>query len=125
MTRQLGLAAVVDAHMAIDVEHARLLGGCGHPALAQRRETHRRDVDAGAQATLAMVRFDSTEWIGRLDTETLVVIPTKDQLVPVQWQYRLASLLRNPTIVEIAGARHELPWVQPERLTSEIELYLA
>jgi pimeloyl-ACP methyl ester carboxylesterase len=88
-------------------------------------ETHRRDVDAGAQATLAMVRFDSREWIGRLDTETLIVIPTKDQLVPAAWQYELASRMRNVKVVEVVGARHELPWVQPMRLVSEIEDFLA
>jgi hypothetical protein len=42
MEWQLGLAALADAHMAIDVEHAGLLGGVGHPALAQRRVLLRR-----------------------------------------------------------------------------------
>lgn len=88
-------------------------------------ETHRRDVDAGAQATLAMLRFDSTEWIGRLEVETLVMIPTADQLVPVSWQYQLASLLRNATVVEIVGANHELPWTHPERLADEISIFLS
>lgn len=88
-------------------------------------ETHRRDVDAGAQATLAMLRFDSREWIGRIDTETLVVIPTGDQLVPVSWQYELASLMRNVDVVEIAGAHHEVPWTHPERLADEIAAFLA
>lgn len=87
-------------------------------------ETHRRDVDAGAQATLAMLRFDSREWIGRVENPTLVVIPLRDQLVPPAWQYKLASMLRQPTVVELAGARHEVPWVQPERLVSEIGKFL-
>ncbi|MGF1616766.1 MAG: alpha/beta fold hydrolase [Acidimicrobiia bacterium] len=87
-------------------------------------ETHRRDVDAGAQATLAMVRFDSRDWLGKLEVETLVVIPTRDQLVPVAWQYQLASLLKSPTVVELVGARHEVPWVHPERLAEEIERFI-
>ncbi len=87
-------------------------------------ETHRRDVDAGAQASLAMLRFDSREWIGRMETGTLVVIPTADQLVPVSWQYELASLLRNVEVSEIAGAHHELPWTHPGRLADEIETFL-
>lgn len=99
---------------AVDPQHGRWLW----------EETHRRDVDAGAQATLAMVRFDSTEWIGRLDTETLVVIPTKDQLVPARWQYRLASMMRNATVVEIVGGRHEVPWTHPERLIDDIGAFL-
>lgn len=100
---------------AVSSEHGRWLW----------EETHRRDVDAGAQATLAMVRFDSREWIGRLDTETLVVIPTRDQLVPVSWQYQLASYLRNGKVVEVVGARHELPWVESDRLIGEITEFLA
>lgn len=100
---------------AVEPQHGRWLW----------EETHRRDVDAGAQATLAMVRFDSREWIGRLDTEILIVIPTKDQLVPSAWQYDLASRIRNVKVVEVVGARHELPWVQPKRLITEIEDFLA
>jgi pimeloyl-ACP methyl ester carboxylesterase len=87
-------------------------------------ETHRRDVDAGAQATLAMVRFDSRDWLGKLEAQTLVVIPLRDQLVPVSWQYELASMLKHPTVVELNGARHEVPWVHPERLVDEIEGFI-
>ncbi|HEY5891293.1 MAG TPA: alpha/beta hydrolase [Acidimicrobiia bacterium] len=100
---------------AVAAEHARWFW----------EETHRRDVDAGAQASLAMLRFDSREWLGRLDTDTLVVIPTEDQLVPVSWQYELASSLRNVTVVEVAGARHEVPWTHPVRLAGEIGDFLA
>jgi pimeloyl-ACP methyl ester carboxylesterase len=88
-------------------------------------ETHRRDVDAGAQATLATLRFDSREWVGRLDTETLVIIPTADQLVPVSWQYELASLMRDVRVVEVVGAHHEVPWTHPSRIAQEIETFLA
>ena len=45
-------------------------------------ETHRRDPDAGAQATFALLRFDSRPWIGKLEIPTMVVIPTEDLLVP-------------------------------------------
>ncbi|MEX0797538.1 MAG: alpha/beta hydrolase [Acidimicrobiia bacterium] len=99
---------------AVKAEHGRWLW----------EETHRRDVDAGAQATLAMLRFDSRDWLGKLEVETLVVIPTRDQLVPVAWQYELASLLKYPTVVELVGAYHEVPWVHPERLADEIERFI-
>jgi len=99
---------------AVEPEHGRWLW----------EETHRRDVDAGAQATLAMVRFDSRGWLGKLEAETLVVIPLRDQLVPVSWQYELASMLKDPTVVELSGARHEVPWVNPERLADEIEGFI-
>jgi pimeloyl-ACP methyl ester carboxylesterase len=71
-----------------------------------------------------MVRFDSRDWLGKLEAQTLVVIPLRDQLVPVSWQYELASMLKHPTVVELNGARHEVPWVHPERLVDEIEGFI-
>jgi pimeloyl-ACP methyl ester carboxylesterase len=62
--------------------------------------------------------------LGKLEAETLVVIPLRDQLVPVSWQYELASMLKDPTVVELSGARHEVPWVNPERLADEIEGFI-
>ena len=53
---QLGLAAVVDAHMAIDVEHAGLLGSGGHPALAQRCAPLRRAILQRQQPDLGTQR---------------------------------------------------------------------
>ncbi len=99
---------------AVEKEHGRWLW----------EETHRRDVDSGAQATLAMLRFDSRSWIGGIEVDSLVIIPTKDQLVPASWQYELASLLWNAEIVELRDAHHEAPWVHAERLTSEIDRFL-
>lgn len=87
-------------------------------------ENHRRDVDAGAQATLALLRFDSRAWIKRLDIESLVVIPTKDQLASPSWQYELAAELPDVRVVELAGAGHEAPWTHSERLVSEISAFV-
>lgn len=100
---------------AVEAEHGRWLW----------EETHRRDVDAGAQATLAMLRFDSRPWVGGIDVESMVIIPTKDQLVPASWQYELASKLKSANVVELPDAHHEAPWVHPARLTAEIEGFLA
>jgi len=99
---------------AVEERHARWLW----------EETHRRDVDAGAQATLALLRFDSRPWIGSLEAETLVIIPTNDQLVPPAWQYELAGAIGTPTVVELVGVRHEAPWTHPERVVDEISVFL-
>ncbi len=99
---------------AVEQRHARWLW----------EETHKRDIDAGAQATLALLRFDARPWIGRIATETLVVIPTRDQLVPPPWQYQLAASLKAPTVVELVGVRHEAPWTHPERLWDEIARFV-
>ncbi len=99
---------------AVEERHARWLW----------EETHRRDVDAGAQATLALLRFDSRPWVASIEAETLVVIPTRDQLVPPAWQYELAGALGNPAVVELVGVRHEAPWTHPERVVDEISAFL-
>jgi pimeloyl-ACP methyl ester carboxylesterase len=83
-------------------------------------ETHRRDPDGGAEASLALMRFDAREWIGSLRVPTLVVVPTRDQLVPPSWQYQLAGLIKEARVVDVYRGRHELPWTHPERLASEI-----
>ncbi|MEX1004637.1 MAG: alpha/beta hydrolase [Acidimicrobiia bacterium] len=87
-------------------------------------ETHRRDVDGGAAASLALMRFDATTWVGSLKVPTLVIIPTRDQLVPPGWQYDLAGMIPNARIVDIDGARHEVPWTHPERLVDEIRTFV-
>jgi pimeloyl-ACP methyl ester carboxylesterase len=99
---------------AVEERHARWLW----------EETHRRDVEAGTQATLALLRFDSRSWVGRLGVETMLIIPTKDQLVPPAWQYELAASLGSPEIVEIVDARHEAPWTHPDRLVDAISRFV-
>ncbi len=99
---------------AVDQKHARWLW----------QETHRRDPDAGAEATLALLRFDSRKWVGRLDVPTMVMIPTSDLLVPPAWQYELASLIPDVRLVEVPGARHEVVWSHPEIVLEEIESFL-
>ena len=87
-------------------------------------ENHRRDPDAGAEATLALVRFDSRRWVGKLDVPTMVIIPTEDKLVPPAWQYELASLIPDVELVEITGARHEVVWSHPGRVHDAIRSFL-
>jgi 3-oxoadipate enol-lactonase len=94
---------------AVDTKHARWLW----------EETHRRDPDAGAQAAFAMLRFDARDWVRALKVPTTVIIPTRDQLVPPAWQYELAASIAGADVVEIGGARHELPWTHPE-LVAEV-----
>lgn len=99
-----------------------ILTGAVAPQHAQWmwEETHRRDVDGGAAASLALMRFDATQWIASLTVPTLVIVPTRDQLVPPVWQYELGGMIPAATIVDIAGAHHEVPWTHAERLASEI-----
>jgi pimeloyl-ACP methyl ester carboxylesterase len=95
---------------AVAPEHARWLW----------QETHRRDPEAGAEASLALFRFDSRPWLDQITVPTLVVIPTRDQLVPPRWQYDLAARIKGSTVVEIPDGRHELPWSHAELLAKEL-----
>ncbi len=88
-------------------------------------ETHRRNIEGGAAASLALMRFDAERWVGSLDVPALVIVPARDQLVPPAWQYLLGSLIPGARIVDVAGARHEVPWTHPDRLAAEIESYVA
>ncbi len=95
---------------AVETRHARWLWD----------ESRRRDPDAGAQASLAMLRFDSRDWVGRIKVPITVVIPVHDQLVPPAWQYGLAAEIGSPEVVEVPGGRHELPWTHAEVLADLI-----
>jgi 3-oxoadipate enol-lactonase len=95
---------------AVAPEHARWLW----------EESRRRDPDAGAQASLALLRFDSRDWVGRIKAPITVVIPVHDQLVPPIWQYGLAADIGTPEVVEVPGGRHELPWTHAELLADLI-----
>lgn len=102
------------ARHAVRPEHARWIW----------RETQRRDLESGAQATFAMLRFDSRDWIGKLDVETMVMVPTADFLVPPKWQYELASSIPDVRLVEVPDAGHELVWTHSDRVTDELKGFL-
>jgi pimeloyl-ACP methyl ester carboxylesterase len=82
---------------AIAPEHLRWLRG----------SLLRRDPTLYYEAGHAALRFDSRSWIGGLRVPTMVIVPTRDQVVLPGAQYDLAARLRDPTVVELAGARHE------------------
>lgn len=103
------------ARGAVEPRHARWLW----------RETLRSDVESRAQATFALLRFDSRDWVGRIDVETLVIVPTRDLLVPPPWQYELAASIPGAKVVEIEGAHHEVVWTHPDRLADELAGFLA
>ena len=86
-------------------------------------ETHRRDPDGGAAASMALFRFDSRRWVSEIDEPTLVVIPGRDQLVPVSWQRDLASRIPNATVEVVEGAFHEVVWTHPELVADRLRAF--
>jgi 3-oxoadipate enol-lactonase len=95
---------------AVPMRHARWLWG----------ETNRRDIEGGYQSNFALLRFDSRDWVGRLGTPALVVIPGRDQLVPASWQYGLAAALPAARVLELPDARHEAPMTHPDPIAAAI-----
>lgn len=99
---------------AVKPEHARWLW----------EETHRRNPEAGAQSTLATIRFSSADWVGRLELPTLVIVPGRDMIVPASWQHDLARMIPGARSVEVAGAHHEVVWTHPDVIVSELANFL-
>jgi len=78
-----------------------------------------RDPELLYRSMFAVLRFDSSSWLDRLEAPATVVISLRDQLVLPAWQWRLADLL-GAEVVEVPGARHELPMTHPEIVASAI-----
>jgi 3-oxoadipate enol-lactonase len=67
----------------------------------------RRDGGLFYEAGAAAYHFDARQWVGLLTQPAVVVIPTRDLLVPVRAQLELAGLLPEARVVELDGAGHE------------------
>jgi 3-oxoadipate enol-lactonase len=72
-----------------------------------------RDPELLYRSLFALLRFDSRPWLKQLAVPSTVIVPLRDQLVMPGWQRTLAELLGGE-IVEVPGARHELPMTHPE-----------
>ncbi len=88
-------------------------------------QNQRRDPDGGAAASMALFRFDSRPWLSQLDIPTLVLIPTRDQLLPVSWQRDMASRLRDATVETIDKAFHEVVWTHPELVADKLRVFFS
>ena len=88
-------------------------------------ENQRRDPDGGAAASMALYRFDSRSWVSQIDKPTLVMIPSRDQLVPVSWQHDLASRIPDATVRTVEGAFHEVVWTHPEHVADALREFLS
>lgn len=102
------------ARRAVRPEHARWIW----------RETQRRNVESGAQATFALLRFDSRDWVGKLGVRTMVMVPTADLLVPPRWQYELAAAIPGAKLVEVRGAGHEVVWTHADLVADHLRAFL-
>ena len=67
----------------------------------------RRDPTLFYEAGHAAWRFDSRSWVSRLRQPAMVIITGRDIVVETAAQRRLAELLPDAEIVDLAGAGHE------------------
>jgi 3-oxoadipate enol-lactonase len=63
-------------------------------------ETHRRDPDAGAEASRALFRFDSRPWLNQIGSPTLVIIPRRDQSSRPAGNERWRATLSAPKLLK-------------------------
>lgn len=82
-----------------------------------------RDPESYWAAGFAAIMFDSRDWVGSITVPALVVVNTKDQLVPTRAQYDLAARLPRADVLELVGARHESPLTHHARIVSAIEAW--
>lgn len=82
-----------------------------------------RDPEMYWEAGAAVARFDSSSWVGGLGIPTLVIINTEDNVVPVDGQYRLASLVAGCRVEEVV-ATHAAPLTHAERYATAVEAFI-
>jgi len=85
----------------------------------------RRDPALFYEAGFAAWHFDRRRFVGRITAPTMVIIPTLDRVVPSRTQYELASLLKDPQIVELSGAGHESILAQPADYIAAVSRFMS
>ena len=100
---------VVAARLVPALFRERIVAGmlAGVPP-GERREQVRRALSASdpatvLQATRAVIRFTSHDWVSQIDVPTAVVVMTRDRLVPARRQYRLARSIPGARVFEVDG----------------------
>jgi len=83
-----------------------------------------RDPDLAYWGGRAILDFDFRAEAGNLTQPTLVVIPTRDQLIAPADQYELAGLLAAPTVVEVVGVGHEAVFTRAGDLATAVTDFL-
>jgi diacylglycerol O-acyltransferase len=83
-----------------------------------------RDADLYYEAAFAIARFDGRDWVPRLRVPALVIVPTRDQLIPARAQREMASLLPDGRVVEVEGARHEVVLTHTDEVAAAIRSFI-
>ena len=83
-----------------------------------------RDPNLFYESGHAALRFDSRDWVGEISVPTMVIIPGRDEVVPVRAQRDLAARLADPVVIEIEDAGHASVLSRPEVYVKAIDEFL-
>ena len=94
-----------------------LVHGPIHPWIVS--ELHRNETGKVIEAAESLGRFTSHAWIGRIDVPVSVVVTTRDRLVPVRRQLKLARAIPSAVMFPVDGD-HLMCANQPEEFAAAL-----
>jgi len=109
LTRAILPGAVIGARVAPKLVMGQIIEGMVRDIGASkvrdyvRKEMSGSDPAALAQATRAVLRFSSRNWVSNIAVPTAVVITTRDKIVPTRRQYALAAAIPGAKQFEVDG----------------------
>ena len=109
LTRAILPGAVVGARLAPKFVLGQIIDNMVKAAPTQQGKDFVRTEMSGcdpatlAQATRAVVRFSSRNWVSNIAVPTAVVITTRDKIVPTRRQYALAAAIPGARQFEVNG----------------------
>jgi len=109
LTRAILPGAVLGARLAPNLVREQIIENMVKTVPGQegkdfvRREMSGSDPAALAQATRAVLRFSSRDWVSNITVPTAVVITTRDEIVPTRRQYALAAAIPGSKSFEVHG----------------------
>jgi pimeloyl-ACP methyl ester carboxylesterase len=91
--------------MSAELFGMALLGPVDDPAAARhaRAQLRRTSLGTAISAVQAVCEFSSHSWIGQVSVPTAVLVTTRDRVVPVSRQLRLARAIPGATVHEVAA----------------------
>ena len=91
--------------MSAELFGMALLGPVDDPATARqaRAQLRRTSLGTAISAVQAVCEFSSHSWIGEVSVPTAVLVTTRDRVVPVSRQLRLARAIPGATVHEVAA----------------------
>ena len=91
--------------MSAEILGMALLGPIDDPAMARhaRAELRRTTLATSISAIQAASGFTSHSWIGQVDVPTAVVVTSRDRIVPVSRQLKLARAIPGASVHEVDG----------------------